>query len=143
MKKKEESGCGYNAETCPVAKLVSDVEHDLNDLRKQNNSTHERVFDRISELEKVEGIQGEQFKHIVEKLGDITSVVADVRSDSKNLVSQITPLTNKLDNIEALERNVEELRMKPAKKWDGVVEKIIMMVVAAVAAFVLGRIGLG
>lgn len=132
-----------NPNNCPIAGRVSELEHDLADLRKQNNSTHERVFDRIGELEKVEGIQGEQFKHIVEKLGDITSVVTEVRMDSKNLVGQMQPIINKLDNIETLEKNVEEIKMKPAKKWDGVVEKIIMMVVTAVATFVLAKIGLG
>lgn len=135
--------CNTNPTNCSIAGRVSELEHDLADLRKQNNSTHERVFDRIGELEKVEGIQGEQFKHIVEKLGDINSALMDVKSDSKNLVSQVSPLMHKLNNIETLEKTVEDIKMKPAKKWDGVVEKVIMMVVTAVAAFVLAKVGLG
>lgn len=67
----------------------------------------------------------------------------DVKSDSKNLVSQVSPLMHKLNNIETLEKTVEDIKMKPAKKWDGVVEKVIMMVVTAVAAFVLAKVGLG
>ena len=30
---------------------------DVNELRKQNSSSHERIFDRLGELEKQEGIQ--------------------------------------------------------------------------------------
>lgn len=36
--------CNTNPTNCSIAGRVSELEHDLADLRKQNNSTHERVF---------------------------------------------------------------------------------------------------
>ena len=41
-----------------------------------------------------------------------------------------------------LKKDVEELKAKPGKRWDGIVEKAIWAVVAAVIAFLLARFGL-
>ena len=52
-----------------------EVEQDVNELRKQNSASHERLFDRLGELERQEGIQGEQYKHILEKLDSLVQKV--------------------------------------------------------------------
>ncbi|MCI9331304.1 MAG: hypothetical protein HFG05_03920 [Oscillibacter sp.] len=53
---------------------------------------------------------------------------------------------NKLDTIlnklDALTGKVEGLEAKPAKRWEGLVEKALWAVCAAVIAFLLGRVGL-
>lgn len=84
---------------------------DVNELRKQNSSSHERIFDRLGELEKQEGIQLVQYEHIMEKL-------------------------------EQLAGDVKELKAKPGKRWEGIVEKAIGILVAAVLGFMLARLGL-
>ena len=89
-----------------------ELEKDVNELRKQNSSTHERIFDRLGELEKQEGIQVVQYEHILEKLDQLSG-------------------------------DVKELKAKPAKRWESIVEKIIGLVIAAVVGFILARIGLG
>lgn len=45
----------------------------------------------------------------------------------------------KLDELTVM---VKELKDKPTKRWDGLVDKAIWAVAAAVIAFLLGRIGL-
>ena len=37
---------------------------------------------------------------------------------------------------------IEELKAKPAKRWDGIVDKALWAVLASVIAFFLGRFGL-
>lgn len=44
-------------------------------------------------------------------------------------------------NVEVLNCKVDKLEEKPAKRWDGLVEKVIMTVVAAVVGFALAKIG--
>ncbi len=55
-------------------------------------------------------------------------------------------LRTKLDSIEEkldeLTVTVKALADKPGKRWDGIVDKAIWAVLAAVIAFLLGRVGL-
>lgn len=46
------------------------------------------------------------------------------------------------DDVNALGQKVDIMEKKPAKRWEGLVEKVIWAVVAAVIAFLLARLGL-
>ncbi len=104
--------CLLNPEReCYGLKKALEVERALNELGNRNSGTHERLFNRINELEKQGGIREEQYKNI-------------------------------LDKLEQISEDVDELKSKPAKRWDGIVEKIIGIIVAAVIGFMLARLGL-
>lgn len=45
-------------------------------------------------------------------------------------------------DTEEIKEAVQEMKDKPAKRWDGIVEKAIWAVIAAVIAFLLARVGL-
>jgi len=45
--------------------------------------------------------------------------------------------------VDSLCTDVQELKAEPGKRWKGVVEKVIYIVVAAVVGFILARLGLG
>lgn len=47
-----------------------------------------------------------------------------------------------LDKLDDLTEKVDALEAKPAKRWEGLVEKAVWAVCAAVIAFLLGRVGL-
>lgn len=123
-----------------------ELEQDVNELRKQNSATHERLFDKIGEIEKHEGIQGIQYENIIEKLGNLSDSVAGLREDSKEVASSMYPLTSRVETLEKNAENIgefiEELKEKPAKRIDGIVEKIIGMVVGAVMGYILVKLGL-
>jgi hypothetical protein len=51
-------------------------------------------------------------------------------------------LKNVNTSVSALTGEVEELKEKPAKRWDGLVDKIITVIVAALVGFLLAKIGL-
>ena len=44
--------------------------------------------------------------------------------------------------IQKLDAKVEEQEAKPGKRWEAVVEKVIMLFVAAVAGYVFSQVGL-
>lgn len=46
------------------------------------------------------------------------------------------------EDTEEIKTSVQELKDKPGKRWEAIVEKAIWAVAAAVIAFLMGRIGL-
>ena len=52
---------------------------------------------------------------------------------------QYRDIIKKLDKLIAWQ---EEQQQKPARKWEVLVEKIFLLIITAVASFILGRIGL-
>lgn len=65
-------------------------------------------------------------------LQSLATSVAVMAEQMKTMNSKVDKLTTKVDVLED----------KPAKRWDSLVEKVIWAVVAAVVAFILGRVGL-
>jgi len=47
-----------------------------------------------------------------------------------------------LDKLNSLDGKVDALEAKPARRWEGLVEKTLWAVAAAVIAFLLARVGL-
>ncbi len=58
----------------------------------------------------------------------------------------VAVIEERLDQIrsdtEEIKESVQELKDKPARRWENIVEKAIWAVCAAVIAFLLGRVGL-
>lgn len=66
---------------------------------------------------------------VLQKLATSVAVMAE---QIKTMNSSVQTLTGKVDKLEE----------KPAKRWDGLVDKIIWAVAAALLGFVLAQIGL-
>ena len=47
------------------------------------------------------------------------------------------------EDVSRLDGKVDALELKPGKRWESIVEKIIWSVAGAIIAFVLARIGIG
>ena len=47
-----------------------------------------------------------------------------------------------MEKLDCLTRTVNEIKDKSGKRWDMIVDKSLIALVTAVAAFVLGRMGL-
>ena len=62
------------------------------------------------------------------------------------LVATVEVLAVKESNVETvvneIKTDVKDLKSKPGKRWDGLVDKIIMTVAAAVIGFILAKLGL-
>lgn len=68
------------------------------------------------------------------------------QDDLDKLVSSVSVLAAKQEQVETdvkeMKADVKTLIGKPARRWDAMVDKVLWAVVAAVVAFVLGRVGL-
>ena len=50
-------------------------------------------------------------------------------------------IANMDKTIQKLDKKVEEQESKPGKRWEAVVEKVILVIVGAVVAWAMARIG--
>ena len=64
-----------------------------------------------------------------------------------DLVSTVKVLVDREERVESdvseIKTDVKEMKDKPGKRWDGLVDKIILTIAAAVIGFVLAKLGLG
>ena len=104
-----------------IHKLAANLEHLTEQLRGQN----ERVDKLVDSLEARLKSQGE-------RIGDLERT-----SETRAIL-----LDKYAKRMETLEKHAEETKTKGARKWDAVVEKIILVVIAAVMGAVLYGVGL-
>lgn len=68
------------------------------------------------------------------------------RKDQTELIQSVSTLANEQKHIktdvEEIKTDVKAIAEKPGKRWDAIVDKAIWAVLAAVIAFLLGRVGL-
>lgn len=75
----------------------------------------------------------------IKKLEKESDVLHQLATSVALLAEQMKTMNT---NVSALSSEVEELKEKPAKRWDGLVDKIIWAVAGAFLAFALARLGL-
>lgn len=104
----------YQDKECVCEAKVTGIQRELD----RAHETHEKIFTRLSALERTDERREEQIDNLVEKIENLTNQVAA-------LVSQLA-----------------EVKSKPGKRWDTIVDNAIWAFLAAVIAFVLAKVGL-
>lgn len=74
-----------------------------------------------------------------EALNELASSVKVMATELRNQSGTMADIKK---DVTALGHKVDVIEDKPAKRWEGLVEKALWAVVAAVIAFLLGRVGL-
>ena len=75
----------------------------------------------------------------VDTLQRLTTAVELMASEQKHQSATMAEIKT---DVTALGKKVDVIEKKPGQRWEGVVEKAVWAVCAAVIAFLLGRIGL-
>ena len=78
--------------------------------------------------------------HRIDKLEEQQKQLSDLVSAVAVLAERQSQIGDDVDDIK---REIKVLAEKPAKRWDGVVDKIISAIIAAIMGYALARIGLG
>ena len=104
---------------------------------------HEHEFNqRLTAVEE----RAKSNTHQIDDLKEQMTGMGDRIEAVNRLATAVEVMATKQDTLGAsvkrLEGKVDSLESKPGKKWDAMVEKILWAFVAAVVAFLLGRIGL-
>lgn len=147
-----------------VAGDVKALDRKLDEFRQGVSDTSARFGGRIGKLEAREEVREEQYKHVREKLDGITRDMEDFQRENKDSVAElrkehkesmeelrkgnreildaVTPLKHKVESLEHLKDDVEELKGKPGKTWEHIKLQAIGWIVAAVLAIVAGALGI-
>jgi seryl-tRNA synthetase len=94
------------------------------EMVKTLSEVDERSKSNAKRLDCVERKQGE--------LDKLVSTVAVIATKQQTIE----------DDVKEIKTDVKVLSEKPAKRWDGAVDKIIMTVLGAVIIYILAQIGL-
>ena len=82
----------------------------------------------------------------IDKLEQQTDALNSLATSVELLVAeqkhQTAAMLDIKNDMTALDGKVDALEKKPAKRWEAVVEKIILLIVGAIGALVLNQIGL-
>ena len=87
---------------------------------------------RVEALEEVNRQHSATHREMFDRLRTLETLSAVQENKLDTILSKLDDLTGKVEGLEA----------KPAKRWEGLVEKALWAVCAAVIAFLLGRVGL-
>lgn len=77
--------------------------------------------------------------HRIDKLESATRAVNDLAVSVKLLAAKQLDVVEKVDKIDG---KVSEIELKPAKRWDGIIDRAIILAVTAVVTFALTKFGL-
>lgn len=94
---------------------------------------HEERLSKVEERSKANTHRIEEVERRQDNLDKIAGAVEALAVREENVESVVTEIKS----------DVKSLTSKPAQRWEGIVDKIIWAVCAAVIAFLLGRLGLG
>ncbi len=95
----------------------------IEEIALKLQETTDRSFRNEGRIKKLESEHD-----VLQKLATSVAVMAE---QIKTMNSSVQTLTGKVDKLEE----------KPAKRWDAIVEKIILTIVAAVIGFILAHYG--
>ena len=80
-----------------------------------------------SNKRRIDNLEEEQ-----KELRNLTTAVSQMVIEQKNM----------RDDLAEMKNDVKQIKEKPGKRWDMIAEKVIILITAAVVAWMLGQIGL-
>lgn len=94
---------------------------------------HERRLTEVESRSKSNTLRLDTMEKRQKNLDDLVGTVKVLYEKEERVESDVSEIKN----------DVKEIKEKPGKRWDGLVDKIILTLAAAVIGFVLAKLGLG
>lgn len=83
----------------------------------------------------------------IDKLELQTESIQKLATSVEVMVAELGHQTEAMEriegNVEKLDKKVEALEQKPAKRWDSVVNKVLLAVIGGIVCWILAKIGIG
>lgn len=90
---------------------------------------HQLIFDLAkSNKRRIDNLEEEQ-----KELRNLTNAVSQMVIEQKNMRDDLTEMKD----------DVKQIKEKPGKRWDVAAEKVLTLIIAAVVAWMLTRVGIG
>ena len=113
---------GY-AEAQILRHQIEELSKKQTEYQEKNSKDHKEFYERLEAGDRAQAVTQNQLAEI---LSDTNEIKSDLKERARELTNAIT-----------------ELRMKPAKKWDNLSDKVLFTLVSALIGAALAYIGLG
>lgn len=127
---------------CPMLPRIDALER----ANEQHGQTHREIFGRVGKLETENAVQNANYQAIIDTLGKMDAknekLIAKVESIEQCVSAQLQTINELNERGKNNQKRLDDLEAKPGKRWEGIVDKAIWAVCAAVIAFLLARLGL-
>lgn len=77
-----------------------------------------------------------------QRLNKQAAMVEDIQELSKSVSILANNMKSMLEEQQRQNQRLEELERKPGRRWDSIIDKILMTLVGAILAFILIKLGL-
>lgn len=81
-------------------------------------------------------------KSNVHRIDDLERRQNDLDEMTGNIKTMVSEMGHIKDDVKETKNDIKELKAKPAKRWEAVVDKALMMLVGALVTYVLTSVGL-
>lgn len=98
-----------------------------------------QLLHRVEALEREIAHNKEAHKEIYEKLEGSNTDVALIQERIKQINDKVDEVK---EDIKEIKNSIQEMKEKPAKRWDGLVNKAVFTLVGVVITYILARLGL-
>lgn len=102
----------------------------------------EAMESRLTALEQRCKSNGHRLEQVEKQQEAIHSLAASLQVMAAEQKHQTQAINTVREDVSRLDGKVDALEMKPAKRWDGLVEKLVWSVAGAILAWLLARMGL-
>lgn len=100
------------------------------------------VENRLTSLEQRCKSNGHRLEHLEKQQEAIHSLAASIQVMAAEQKHQTEAINTVREDVSRLDGKVDALEMKPGKRWEGLVDKLIWGVAGAILAFLLARAGI-
>ena len=99
------------------------------------------VENRLTSLEQRCKSNGHRLEHLEKQQEAIHSLAASIQVMASEQKHQTEAINTVREDVSRLDGKVDALEMKPGKRWEGLVDKLIWGVAGAILTFLLARAG--
>ena len=104
--------------------------------------TTEELTTRVVDLEERAARHTEQIKTIFNQIADVRKIADGVQELALAMRTLAIEQKEIGKKVNLLSEDMEEIRMKPAKRWDLIVTALLSATVTAIGAYILAKMGL-
>ena len=108
---------------------------DLNVCRLESEKRWSALEVRMKELEDTNDV-------MFQRLNKQAGLIEDIQELSSSVSVLANNMKSMLEEQQRQNKRLEELEKKPAKRWDAVVDKALMLLVGALLGYILIKLGL-
>ena len=108
---------------------MSEMNHGMTDPRV------EKLYTKVELMEK-------ELQFMTKRLDEQANTSTQINELARSIDRMTITQQGVVEQLGNHEKRLEAIEQKPAKRWDGIVDKIIMVILGAALAYVLAKVGL-